>query len=119
MRTVMAGKTKQFNAGTHLLEGDFHPANAGPTGSVTLRPSPLLLSLGPSFNFAALMLSLKTIRERLREVPFKIFEMRLTDGRALRLCIPISLRWVAAWWSSLTNETGSKKWTRCTLPRWN
>ncbi len=34
------------------------------------------------------MLSLKTIRERLHEVPFKPFEMRLTDGRRVPVVQP-------------------------------
>ena len=34
------------------------------------------------------MLSLKTIRERLHKVPFKPFEMRLTDGRRIRIVHP-------------------------------
>ena len=34
------------------------------------------------------MLSLKTIRERLHKVPFKPFEMRLTDGRRVPVVHP-------------------------------
>jgi hypothetical protein len=34
------------------------------------------------------MLSLKTIRERLHKVPFKPFEMRLTDGRRVPIVHP-------------------------------
>ena len=34
------------------------------------------------------MLSLKTIRERLHKVPFKPFEMRLSDGRRVPIVHP-------------------------------
>ena len=34
------------------------------------------------------MLSLKTIRERLHKVPFKPFELRLTDGRRVPIVHP-------------------------------
>ena len=34
------------------------------------------------------MLNMKTIRERLHKVPFKPFEMRLTDGRRIPVVHP-------------------------------
>jgi hypothetical protein len=34
------------------------------------------------------MLNMKTIRERLHKVPFKPFEMRLTDGRRIPIVHP-------------------------------
>ncbi|HMJ91413.1 MAG TPA: hypothetical protein VK530_16445 [Candidatus Acidoferrum sp.] len=54
------------------------------------------------------MLSLKTIRERLHKVPFKPFEMRLTDDR----CVPIVHSDFVALGGSVVVVTDQTGWVR-------